>query len=54
MKRARICAILPVIVKCAEIEKPELKLPESDRPRLVADLLDSLPGVAVEKDESHT
>ncbi len=54
MKREGICTILPVIVTSTEIEKPELELPESDRPRVGADLLDSLPGVPVEKDESHT
>lgn len=53
MKREGVCASLPVIVTFADIEKPELELPESDRPRLAADLLDSLPGVPVEKDESH-
>lgn len=39
------------IVTLAEIETLALKLPESDRARLAADLLDSLPGVLVDDDE---
>ncbi len=53
MKREGISAILPITVTFAEMEKLKLELPESDRPSLAADLLDSLPGVPVEKDESH-
>ena len=52
LKWEGICAILPGIVTFAELEKLKLELPESDRPCLAADLLDSLPGVPVEKDES--
>jgi hypothetical protein len=54
LKREGIYTVLPVIVISAKIQKPELELPESDRPSLAAGLLDSLPGVPVEKDESHT
>jgi putative addiction module component (TIGR02574 family) len=39
------------MVTLAEIESLALTLPESDRARLAADLLDSLPGVLVEDDE---
>jgi putative addiction module component (TIGR02574 family) len=39
------------MVTLAEIENLAFKLPESDRARLAADLLDSLPGVLVEDDE---
>lgn len=39
------------MVTLAEIESMMLKLPESDRARLAADLLDSLPGVLAEDDE---
>ncbi len=39
------------MVTLAEIERLVFKLPESDRARLAADLLDSLPGVLVEDDE---
>ncbi len=35
----------------AEIESLALKLPDSDRAKLAADLLDSLPGVLVDDDE---
>lgn len=35
----------------AEIESLAFKLPESQRARLAADLLDSLPGVLVDDDE---
>ena len=37
----------------AEIETMAFKLPESDRAKLAADLLDSLPGVLVEDDEKR-
>jgi putative addiction module component (TIGR02574 family) len=43
--------MIPGMVTLAEIETLALKLPESDRARLAADLLDSLPGVLVEDDE---
>jgi len=39
------------MVTLAEIENLAFKLPESDRAKLAADLLDSLPGVLVEDDE---
>ncbi len=39
------------MVTLAEIETLAFKLPESDRAKLAADLLDSLPGVLVEDDE---
>jgi putative addiction module component (TIGR02574 family) len=39
------------MVTFAEIEILALKLPESERARLAAGLLDSLPGVLVEEDE---
>ena len=39
------------MVTLAEIETLVFKLPESDRAKLAADLLDSLPGVLVEDDE---
>lgn len=39
------------MVTLAEIEILALGLPESDRAKLAADLLDSLPGVLVEEDE---
>lgn len=39
------------MVTISEIESLALKLPESDRARLAADLLDSLPGVLVDEDE---
>ncbi len=39
------------MVTLSEIESLALKLPESDRARLAADLLDSLPGVLVDEDE---
>lgn len=39
------------MVTLAEIEGLVFKLPESDRAKLAADLLDSLPGVLVEEDE---
>ena len=39
------------MVTLAEIENLVFKLPESDRAKLAADLLDSLPGVLVEDDE---
>lgn len=45
------------VVTLTEIETLVFKLPESDRAKLAADLLDSLPGVLVEDDdgleESH-
>jgi hypothetical protein len=41
----------PVMVNLAEIEALALKLPESDRAKLAAGLLDSLPGMLVEEDE---
>lgn len=39
------------MVNLAEIEALALKLPESDRAKLAAGMLDSLPGVLVEEDE---
>ena len=39
------------MVTLAEIETLALTLPQSDRARLAADLLDSMPGVLVEDDE---
>lgn len=39
------------MVTLAEIENLVFQLPESDRARLAADLLDSLPGVLIEEDE---
>ena len=41
----------PAMVNLAEIEALALKLPESDRAKLAAGMLDSLPGVLVEEDE---
>lgn len=43
--------IVFAIITLAEIETLAFKLPESDRAKLAADLLDSLPGVLVEDDE---
>ena len=42
---------LPPMVTLAEIETLAFSLPESDRARLAADLLDSLSGVLVDDDE---
>lgn len=42
------------MVTLAEIEMMAFKLPESDRAKLAAGLLDSLPGVLVEDDEGLT
>lgn len=42
--------LIPV-VKLADVETLAFKLPESDRARLAADLLDSLHAVLVEEDE---
>ncbi|PAW75587.1 MAG: hypothetical protein B9S38_01015 [Verrucomicrobiia bacterium Tous-C4TDCM] len=39
------------MVNLAEIEALALKLPESDRAKLAAGMLDSLPGVLVEEDD---
>ncbi len=39
------------MVNLAEIEALALKLPESDRAKLAAGLLDSLPGLLVEEDD---
>jgi putative addiction module component (TIGR02574 family) len=39
------------MVNLAEIEALALKLPASDRAKLAAGMLDSLPGVLVEEDE---
>lgn len=39
------------IVTLTEIESLALKLPQSDRAKLAADLLDSLPGVLDDEDE---
>jgi len=39
------------MVTLAEIESLAFKLPDSDRAKLAADLLDSLPGVLVDDDE---
>jgi hypothetical protein len=44
-------AYLLGMVTLAEIESLALKLPESQRAKLAADLLDSLPGVLVDDDE---
>ena len=41
----------PPMVNLAEIEALALKLPESDRAKLAAGMLDSLPGVLVEENE---
>lgn len=41
----------PAMVNLAEIEALALKLPESDRAKLAAGMLDSLPGVLVEEDD---
>jgi putative addiction module component (TIGR02574 family) len=49
--RGRIRTILLGMVTLAEIENLVFQLPESDRARLAADLLDSLPGVLIEDDE---
>jgi hypothetical protein len=46
-----IRTIISGMVTLTEIETLAFKLPESDRARLAADLLDSLPGVLVEDDE---
>jgi putative addiction module component (TIGR02574 family) len=48
---SEIRAIICHMVTLAEIETWVFKLPEADRARLAADLLDSLPGVLVEDDE---
>lgn len=47
----KIRTIISAMVTLTEIETLALKLPESDRAKLAADLLDSLPGVLVEDDE---
>ena len=47
----KIRIIVFAMVTLTEIETLAFKLPESDRARLAADLLDSLPGVLVEDDE---
>jgi len=39
------------MVTLAEVESLALKLPDSQRAKLAADLLDSLPGVLVDSDE---
>ena len=39
------------MVTLAEIESLAFELPEADRAKLAADLLDSLPGVLVDDDE---
>ena len=39
------------MVTLAEIEKLVYQLPESDRAKLAAGLLDSLPGILVEEDD---
>ena len=39
------------MVTFAEIESLAFKLPDSDRAKLAADLLDSLPGVLIDDDE---
>lgn len=50
-----MCRQIPTInlrmVTLTEIESLVFKLPESDRAKLAADLLDSLPGVLDEEDE---
>jgi hypothetical protein len=43
--------MLVAMVTLAEIESLALKLPESQRAKLAADLLDSLPGLLVEDDD---
>lgn len=48
---SEIWAIICHMVTLVEIETWVFKLPEADRARLAADLLDSLPGVLVEDDE---
>lgn len=48
---SEIRAIICPMVTLAEIETWVFKLPEADRAKLAADLLDSLPGVLVEDDE---
>lgn len=47
----RIRTTVFAMVTLAEIETLVFKLPEADRARLAAGLLDSLPGVLVEDDE---
>jgi len=43
--------MLTGMVTLAEIESLALKLPDSERAKLAADLLDSLPGLLVDDDE---
>ena len=47
----KIRTMFSAMVTLTEVETLAFKLPESDRARLAADLLDSLPGVLVEDDE---
>jgi hypothetical protein len=47
----KIQTVTKAVVTLAEIEKLVFKLPESDRAKLAAELLGSLPGVLVEDDE---
>ena len=44
-------AYVLAMVTLAEVESLALKLPESQRAKLAADLLDSLPGVLADDDE---
>ena len=46
--RPRHC---PAMVTLAEIEAMALRLPDGDRARLAANMLESLPGVLVDEDE---
>lgn len=51
LERAANRRMLVVMVTLAEIESLALKLPESQRAKLAADLLDSLPGLLVDDDD---
>lgn len=51
MIRQRINATPFGMVTLTEIESLAFKLPQSDRAKLAADLLDSLPGVLDDEDE---
>jgi putative addiction module component (TIGR02574 family) len=49
--RRQIRAMMPLMVTLTEIKSLAFNLPQSDRATLVADLLDSLPGVLRDDDE---
>ena len=50
LNRQRACALLEVMATYTEVESLAFGLPDSDRAKLAASLLDSLPGVLVGED----